>query len=56
MVNIAFWILATTCVLWILWELIPDSTKEYMKYQLALRRDKKDGRKWIGNPFTWRMK
>lgn len=43
MTAIAFWILATTCVLWILYDLIPDSTKEYMKYQLALRRDKKEG-------------
>ena len=55
MIHVAYWVLATICVLWILWELIPDPPKEYMKYQLALRRDKKEGRK--GKYFfTWRMK
>ena len=55
MTDIAFWILVTTCALWIIWELIPDSPKEYWKYQMALRKDKKDGKKgkYI---FTWRMR
>ncbi len=53
MIGIAFWVLVTTCVLWLLWELIPDSTKQYWKYQGDLRRDKKEGRKGKYS-FTWR--
>ncbi len=55
MIHIAFCILVITCGAWILWELIPDSTKQYWKYQLALRKDKKDGKKGKYS-FTWRMR
>ena len=54
MINIAFWVLITTCVLWIVWDLIPDSPKEYMKYRWQLKRDKKKGRKGKYS-FNWRI-
>ena len=54
MTNIAFWVLATVCVLGITWDLVPDPPKEYLKYQLALRKDKKRGRKGKYS-FTWRI-
>ncbi len=55
MIHIAFWVLVITCVAWILWELIPDSTKQFWNYQLALKRDKKEGKKGKYS-FTWRLK
>ena len=45
MTHIAFWVLVITCVLWLIWELIPDSFKAYMGYQRQLKRDKKEGKK-----------
>ena len=45
MIDIAFWVLVTTCVVWIIWELLPDYLKEYLKYLRAVRRDKKEGKK-----------
>ncbi len=54
MTHIAFWVLVITCVLWLIWELIPDSFKAYMGYQRQLKRDKKEGKK--GRYFfTWRI-
>lgn len=43
--NIAFIILVVVSVSWIIWELIPDSTKKYWNYQRMVRKDRKLGRK-----------
>ena len=52
-IDIAFYLLTLVGASWLLWELIPDSTKQYWKYTRELRRDKKEGRRRKYS-FTWR--
>jgi len=43
--EIAFWIIIVGCGGWLIWELIPESVKQYQKYGRMLRQDRKSGKR-----------
>ena len=43
--DIGFIIFATIFIVWLIWELIPESAKKYWKYGRMVKKDRKLGQK-----------